>query len=327
MDTSFYHISEKAVERVANQAALTVPGVRALDAKLAGLAGRSFPRIDVHLDRGMATAAIEAEIATSYPSPVAAITDAVRATIINHVRTLCGLDVARVKVTVSNVEADPNGARITWDDVARHSALAEPVAIRVTPSEVTHPVTKKRKPLDAIDVRSLVEDLRDVTVPAPPHVEHVDTPDAPDVQTSGFVGRPAPVAHIEAPAPRPVRVPMAPPAHETDGIYVTPSEVYAVSAPAPRPLTPVRVPAPAAVIQPVVHPTRVTHVEPPARRPLREVLVERPPLVPVRVPAPAPLLHVAPPRPQQVVRPQAPIPAPLKQITIRPVEKYYDRTR
>ncbi|QYH20279.1 Asp23/Gls24 family envelope stress response protein [Corynebacterium aquatimens] len=311
MDTSFYHISEKAVERVATEAVLTVPGVRALDAKLAGLAGRSFPRIDVHLDRGSAIAAIEAEIATSYPSPIAAITDAVRATIIAHVRQLCGLDVSRVKVTVSNVEAEPGAQRVTWDDVASHTATAEPTPIRVKPSEVTQPVTKKRKPLVAITARSLVDDLRDVAVPAPPHVEHVEVPAPADVQVSGFVGEPRPLEDIAVAEPVEVRVPMVPEAPVLTAVHVHPTAVRGISAPEPRRIAPVTV-APRRALAPIAveNVTRVEPVSLPPRKPLAQILVDRPPLVPVAVPAPEPLRPVGPLRPVRVVRPVAPAPLP-----------------
>ena len=92
MDTSFYHVSERTIERVAEVAAAAVPGCRTIDAKLAGLAGRSFPRVHARLDQAAGTVAVDTEIAASYPAPVAAITDAVRAAIIAHIRTLVGLD-------------------------------------------------------------------------------------------------------------------------------------------------------------------------------------------------------------------------------------------
>lgn len=339
MDTSFYHISEKAVERVAEMAALTVPGVRQLDAQLAGLAGRRYPRVDVHLDRASAIAAVEAEIATTYPSPVAAITDAVRATIISHIRTLCGLDVSRVKVTVANAQADPNGARVTWDDVASHNASAEPVGITVSPSRVVMPETKERVALTPIEVEPGVEHMREVTVPAPPHVTHIDVPAEPEVehisapapafvQTSGFVGELKPLDEVVTAPPREVRVPFPPRPGELTPVRVRPPYFRAVHVPEPQPISPVRV-APRAPLAPVTV-ERTTRVEPvslPLRKPLKQVLVDRQPLEPVEVPTPVRLHPVATPPPAKVFRPVAPAPQPLKQITIRPVEKYYDRTR
>lgn len=339
MDGSFYHISEKAVERVAETAALTVPGVHHLDAQLAGLAGRKYPRVNVRLDLASAIAAVETEIATTYPAPVAAITDAVRATIIAHIRALCGLDVSRVKVTVAHVVNDPNQGRVTWDDVASHTAEPEVDQIRVSPSRVTSPVTKEREELIPIEVAASWQDMRDVTVPAPPEVEHIDVPAEPEVahvkapepsyvQASGFVGAPRELAEIAVPPEREVRVPMPSRPQELAPIRVTPTYVRGVHTPEPRQLIPAR----ALPLQPlapvgVEHPTRVESVSLPRREPLKQVLVDRPPLEPVRVPQAPKLRPVAAPPPQRVIRPTAPAPQPLKQITIRPVEKYYDRTR
>lgn len=338
MDESFYHISEKAVERVAEIAALTVPGVHHFDAQLAGLAGRKYPRVSVRLDLASAVAAAEAEIATTYPAPVAAITDAVRATIIAHIRALCGLDVSRVKVTVAHVESDPQQGRVTWDDVASHTAEPELDAIRVSPSRVISPVTKEREELTPIEVAASWEDMREVTVPAPTEVEHIEVPAAPEVsnvkapepsyvQASGFIGSPSELEEISVPPEREVRVPMPSRPQALAAIHVNVSDVRGVPVPEPRRLMPVRkLPMPA--LAPVyAQPTRVEPVSLPLRKPLKQVLVDRPPLVEVSIPPAQKLRHVAPPPPQQVVRPVAPAPQPLKQITIRPVEKYYDRTR
>lgn len=327
MDTSFYHISERAVERVAEKAALAVPGVRALDAKLAGLAGRSFPHINVHLDRTTATAAVEAEIATVYPAPIAAMTDAVRATIIAHIHQLCGLDVSRVTVNVANVEATAVGERVTWDAVADHTATTNPTPIRVSPSAVHSPVTKERAPLADIKVHSLVDDMRDVAVPAPPSVAHVTTPEPVSVQTSEFVGEPRPLEEISVPAPGPVRVPLAPPARDVQPVDVRPTIVRVVNTPEPAPIRPVGAPLPPPLVPVVAEAPRVEAVSLPRRHPLKQVLVDRPPVKPVTVAAPPRLRPVGPPPPTPVFRPTAPTPEPLKQITIRPVEKYYERTR
>ena len=327
MDSSFYHISEKAVEHVVEQAILTVPGVRHLDAQLAGLASRRYPRVDVHLDRASAIAAVDAEIATSYPAPVAAITDAVRATVISHIRSLCGLDVSRVQVTVANVEADTNGNRVTWDDVASHNASIEPARIRVSPSRVTSPVTKEREELAPIEVESSVEHMRQVTVPAPPEVRGVDTPEPPQVQVSGFVGPVLVLDSVVVPPEPEVRVPQVPAPRELASIARVAPTATAVTAPDPAPVRRAYAPTPRP-LEPVQ--ARAVKVQPaslPPRRPLQEVLVERPPVVPVSAPAAPRLRPVAAPTPQPVKHPVAPRPKPLKQITIRPVEKYYDRAR
>lgn len=326
MDTSFYHVSERTIERVAEVAASAVPGCRSIDAKLAGLAGRSFPRVSARLDQTTGTVAVDTEIATSYPAPVAAITDAVRATIIAHIRTLVGLDVTRVKVDVANVETLPDGGRVTWDEVAHHEAFVIPTPIEVSPTHVEHPVTKEREPLQEIKARSLVEDMRGVVTPAPANVEH---PEAPEPLRVRGVDTPEPVRTFTPEVPAPQRL---------AAIYTNPTEARVPFPPEPvRPWAPQTyetVPShpqlpPLQALKPV-HVERVAKprdVSAPWRKPLQEITVNRQPLKPVYVqPAPR-YTHAASPAPQPVIVPQAPAPKPLKQITIEPVVKYYDRTR
>lgn len=337
MDTTFYHVSERTVERVAEVAATSVPGCEDIDAKLAGLAGRSFPRVNVRLDQLTGTANIEAEIACAYPAPIAAITDAVRATIIAHVRTLTGVDVARVKVAVANAETLPGGARVTWDEVAHHEAFVIPVPIEVSPTQVVHPQTKPREELKDIDVRSIVEDMRDVVTPAPPEVEHietpapalvtsVETPDPVEVETEGFAPEPPTAYPPRVPAPRPLaevhtspteaRVPFPPAPVTPWSPHYSVSPVRSPQVPPHRPLQPAE----------VRNPVRVEQVSLPLRPPLRQVLVERPPQRPVEVRSEWRPKHVSAPTPTPVYVPTAPAPQPLKQIRIEPVVKYYDRT-
>lgn len=111
-------INDKAVARVAEAAALSVPGCAAVDAKLAGLAGRGLPRVEVSLDRAASTASMSVEMAVSYPSPVVAVTEAVRAAIVAQVATLTGFRVTRVDVTVA--AARHNAAAVTRVAVERH---------------------------------------------------------------------------------------------------------------------------------------------------------------------------------------------------------------
>ncbi|WP_311522978.1 Asp23/Gls24 family envelope stress response protein [uncultured Corynebacterium sp.] len=294
MDTSFYHVSERTIERVAEVAASTVPGSRNIDAKLAGLAGRSLPRIEAHIDRTTGLVAIDAEIATSYPAPVAAITDAVRATIIAHIRTLTGMDVSRVNVTVANVESIEDGSRVTWDDVATHDAFIIPEPIQVSPTEITHPVTSEREELAPIEARSLVDDMRAVTTPTPPSVR---TPKQPQPVTVSGVDVPEPLEPFAPETPMPVAL-------------------RAPSLPALQPLAPIAVKA-------FGH---MRPVEVPWQRPLHDITVDRQPLKPVTIQPSARPTSPRGPAPKPVVIPQAPQPKPLQQITIEPVVKYYDRT-
>ena len=128
MDPSSYRISEKTVARVASAAILSVPGTRAVDAKLAGLAGRSFPRVDARIDRPASSVTLDIEIVTDYPAPVGAITDEVRHTVGTHVEMLTGLAVSRVNIAVADAELPSTGGRITRDDLARHPVGLTPVS-------------------------------------------------------------------------------------------------------------------------------------------------------------------------------------------------------
>lgn len=326
MDNSFYHVSERTIERVAEVAAAAVPGCRTIDAKLAGLAGRSFPRINARLDQATGTVAVDTEIATSYPAPVAAITDAVRATIIAHIRTLVGLDVSRVKVTVANVETLPDTGRVTWDQVAEHEAFVIPTPIEVSPTRVEHPVTKPLEQLMPIEARSLVEDMRDVVVPAPIEVEHPDQPE--------------PVRTFTPETPEPVRTfsPEVPEPQRLAAIHTSPTEARVPFPPEPvQPWSPqanelvARHPQlpPLQALKPVdvQRFAQPREVPLPRRAPLKEITVNRPPLKPIVVEPVARAPISSAPGPQPVVVPTAPAPKPLKQITIEPVVKYYDRSR
>ncbi|MDL0401419.1 Asp23/Gls24 family envelope stress response protein [Corynebacterium lehmanniae] len=326
MDNSFYHVSERTIERVAEVAAAAVPGCRTIDAKLAGLAGRSFPRIHARLDQATGTVAVDTEIAASYPAPVAAITDAVRATIIAHIRTLVGLDVSRVKVTVANVETLPDTGRVTWDQVAEHEAFVIPTPIEVSPTRVEHPVTKPLEQLMPIEARSLVEDMRDVVVPAPIEVEHPDQPE--------------PVRTFTPETPEPVRTfsPEVPEPQRLVAIHTSPTEARVPFPPEPvQPWSPqanelvARHPQlpPLQALKPVdvQRFAQPREVPLPRRAPLKEITVNRPPLKPIVVEPVARAPISSAPGPQPVVVPTAPAPKPLKQITIEPVVKYYDRSR
>lgn len=326
MDNSFYHVSERTIERVAEVAAAAVPGCRTIDAKLAGLAGRSFPRINARLDQATGTVAVDTEIATSYPAPVAAITDAVRATIIAHIRTLVGLDVSRVKVTVANVETLPDTGRVTWDQVAEHEAFVIPTPIEVSPTHVEHPVTKPLEQLAPIKVHSLVEDMRDVVVPAPIEVEHPE--------------QPAPVRAASVETPEPVRTfsPQVPEPQRLAAIHTSPTEARVPFPPEPvRPWAPrVNGVIPRHPQLPPLQPLKPVDVKRfaqprdvhmPSRAPLKQITVNRPPLKPIVVERVARTPIASAPAPQPVIVPTAPAPKPLKQITIEPVVKYYDRSR
>lgn len=271
MASNQFHLSERVVAQIAEVAASSVPGTLDMDAKLAGLAGRSFPQIDVRLDRVSGTAAVEAEIATTYPAPIAAITDAVRSTIISHIRTLTGLDVSSVNIEVANVTANA-GTPVSWDDVANHQSFIIPTPLKVKPLEVASPTTQEPAPLHEVVARSLVDDLTDVHAPAP-----------------------APVASVSTPQPHPVR---------TGGFEPQPARVF-------RP----RTPAPVRLARVEAREQHAFSPQVPDLAPLQRITTKRTELRPVRVTRTVAPKSVSAPQPQ-----------PLRQITIKPAVKYYDRT-
>ncbi|WP_291313232.1 Asp23/Gls24 family envelope stress response protein [Corynebacterium sp. UBA2622] len=215
MGSSSFNLSERAVSRIAEAAALGVPGCVSLDAKLAGIAGRGLPRVEAHIDRLASSVDIDAQIAASYPSPVVAVTDTVREAVISHVETLTGLAVSRVNVTVANVvpaAGEDGPGRVSAQDVEGHPTFVVPADIRVKPLKVSSPVTRPRRELKSV-------------APAPRHpLAHPGVPAPVRVRGDGFeppvrplvaVAPPPPVvpAAVEVPPPpalRPASAPVAP---------------------------------------------------------------------------------------------------------------------
>lgn len=329
MDPASYRISEKAVERVAEVAVLTVPGVREIDAKLAGLAGRSFPRVDAQIDRPANTVLLDVEIVSSYPAPVGAITDEVRQTVGTHVETLTGLAVQKVNIVVADAEATALGDRVTRNDLLRHPTGIAPAAIRVTRSEVTSPVVQPPMKLAAIDVDdSLYRNLQPVHTPAPMQINHVSAPQPPRPRP---VEAPAPqhVMHVEAPEPvHPVSPEQPEPAPLRAVGIARPTRPRPVSAPAPAPLKQITVnqfapripverptPQPLRLIE-VSRPSQLAPVSLPPQKPLAQIEVERPGHVDVVKPMPEPLRAISVP-PLNVVEPHVPPQRPLAPVTVK----------
>lgn len=330
MDPASYRISDKAVERVAEVAVLSVPGVREIDAKLAGLAGRSFPRVEAQIDRPGGSVILDVEVVSSYPAPIGAITDEIRQTAGSHVETLTGLAVTKVNVNVVDAESTALGERVTRNDLLRHPSGIAPVAIRVTPSKVTSPHVSA--PIELADIEvddSQYKRIASVEVPEPQPVRHVSAP-APLRPLP--VEAPEPVSVADVAAPEPVRPysPQRPDPAPLLAIGVNhPPQPRPVSAPAPAPLTQItvnqfapRIPAERPAPEPlrlieIARPIRPEPVSLPAQRPLNEIRVARPAHVDVVRPMPAPLSAISVP-PLKVVDPQVPPQRPLDPITIEP---------
>jgi len=330
MDPAAYRISEKTVQRIGEVAVLTVPGVRAIDAKLAGLAGRSFPRVNAQIDRHAGSVILDVEIVSSYPAPVGAITDEVRETIGSHVETLTGLAVQKVNIVVVDAESMALGQRVTRNDLLHHPTGIAPATIRVARSKVFSPQVKAPVRLaDIVVDDSTYNQLTPVHTPDPMQIRHITAPLPPHPQP---VHTPEPRRVTTVEAPEPVR-PVAPERPEPAPLRAVGVEKQTrprhVSAPAPAPLRTIDVnriapripaerpaPTPLRLVE-VARPSQLTPVSLPAQRPLTQIEVRRPHHVDVVKPMPEPLRAITVPR-LDVVSPQLPPQRPLDEITINP---------
>ena len=262
MDPSSYRISEKTVAHVAGAAIRSVPGTRDVDAKLAGLAGRSFPRVDVHIDRPAGLVALDIEVVTAYPAPVGAITDEVRRTVVAHVETLTGLTVSRLNIAVADAEVTA-GATVTRSDLADHPVGFVPTPVQVTATHVVSPVTQPAQELSPVTVDSSTYES----------VRHVDVPDA------------APLTPVETPRPvRPISV-AAPPPVVPRGVEVPGVErlrpvsvekqkaLRLITARRPK-FVPVERPMPQALRRITVPPSPITSPHVPEPRPLDKIFID-----------------------------------------------------
>lgn len=189
-----YHLSEKAVERIAEAAIRQVPGCVSLDAKLAGLAGRSLPRVSAFVDRRAGTVALDADVAAIYPSPVAAVTDAAREAVMRHVPALTGLEVTRVNIRVANAKAAAPGEAVSAEAVAAHDTGVHPTPVKVRSSS-SHIAPVELPPARAIRSTG----LRPPRTPLAP----VALPDRPELKAVGYT--PAAVTTPRTPAPQQLR--------------------------------------------------------------------------------------------------------------------------
>ncbi|WP_158268462.1 Asp23/Gls24 family envelope stress response protein [Corynebacterium liangguodongii] len=219
MVDSEFHLSERAVERIAEAAIRSVPGSISLDAKLAGLAGRGLPRVSALMDRRAGTVSFEADVAAAYPSPIAAVTDCIRAAVISQVRTLTGLEVTRVDVKVADAKAF--ASRVDAADLERYrergmDLIARPVSVTGASSRVRSVTTPQPRPLrpviapEAPQVRT-----RFVVAPQPP-LTPIQVSRTPRVAVE--IVRTRPVTHPLAPAPLPLRPIHITPVVEPHGI-------------------------------------------------------------------------------------------------------------
>ncbi|HAT1504362.1 Asp23/Gls24 family envelope stress response protein [Corynebacterium striatum] len=242
--------SIKSLERIVGTAIASVPGTVAIDAKLAGLAGRAFPRLLIQSDPTKEVVAVDANIAVTWPSPVTAVAEAARAAIEEAVRTYTGYATTRVNVTVA---AAVPGERVT--------GLA--VASRRAPS-VTLPHTRPQRELQAIETTHLVQ-IRSVSRPEPQPVRAVSPRTAPVSVVSAATPQPAALTPVHSPKSAELRPVATPPA----------LQLRRVDTPQPAPLRPVRTPQPATAWSPTLRPNAtVRRPMAPRPEPLREITIQ-----------------------------------------------------
>ena len=85
-------ISLRTMERIVTAAIASVPGTKAIEAKLAGIGGRGFPRVSVQMDSEREVAAVNATIGVVWPSPVTTVAEHTRAAISEAIEDAIGAE-------------------------------------------------------------------------------------------------------------------------------------------------------------------------------------------------------------------------------------------
>lgn len=300
-------VSEKVVSRIANSAALTVPGVESVTGSWAELGTRTYPRCDLNLDPHARAVEVNSYIAVSWPSPVTDIATKVQANIATWLEAMTNFTVRRVNVTVEHTI--DNGVRITEADVNEAAAAPklDPISVKagtdikrpVTRSAADHVVSPRLKsyrtpvvpelpierPLAPISVapawEAFVPPLPPERPVSRPHLKSQKSPELP------VVPKPAPLAKVSVPESHPVKV----------------------TVPRERPLARVQVPK----LPPL------TEQRIPPERPLRKIRTRNMPVVHAGAPAAEPLAPVT----RVAAAPEVPITVPehdLKPIVVREPE-------
>lgn len=194
-------ISVRSLERIVAQAIKSVPGTVSIDAKLAGIGGRGYPRSIVQADPDTRMVAVESTIAVTWPSPVTQVAAQTRAAIISAIEQFTGYSTTRVNITVGHVEP---GSRIT------NSAVAAPVTFHaaipaVSPTKVNHPVTRSSSTsVTQYDAQQWTNRAKvaSVSTPEPKDVRSVDAPKEVEIRPSGEVSNPLEEVFVPDSTPR-----------------------------------------------------------------------------------------------------------------------------
>lgn len=299
-------IAPRGVERIAEKAVRQIPGIVDLDARLAGLGGRGYPRVNVQLDGGSQQAAATVDIAVTWPSPVTALAAETRNLVAETIRVYTGYHVSRVNVTVG--ETVP-GRRVTREGI-RNRALVEAVVPEYYAPEVRSPEVKTGlDELRPIEVTEIVG-LRDISRGEEPDVRSIETPEPVTLRE---VGQPHEheVRSISTPKPQPLRAVGSPQEHEAR-VAKAPKQQPMRHVSAPKNHRARRVEAPKDIPARRVHapaPRRARRVEAPKPMRLRPVGQVRPLNR---------ISKVHTPRPARLKTPKAPPEKRLKLVSTRP---------
>lgn len=301
-------ISLRTMEHIVTAAIASVPGTKAIEAKLAGIGGRGFPRVSVQMDSEREVAAVNATIGVVWPSPVTTVAEHTRAAISEAIAAHTGYSTTRVNVTVGG---SVPGKRVTATEVEQRQVAAT-VAPRIKPLPVWQPVTA-----ESVNVRSIAtpQEASVRTIAAPSTgvaVRSVKTPREAEVRSISANLPDHQLREVSSPSDHSVR-----PVQEPQ-----PVRVHGVATPRPAKL------APSGQVRPLA---RKVQVATPRPQPLREIeirhewaprRVQAPKAAPARkveVPRPRPLKRIevtpANPRPLHL---DAPRPEPLRAISINP---------
>ncbi|MDR7328499.1 Asp23/Gls24 family envelope stress response protein [Corynebacterium guangdongense] len=202
--------SDKALTKVVNAAASSVPGVVTVTSSWADIGTRSYPRCEVRSDQLAGVVQVSSFIAVAWPSPATDVAARVQRSISSWVTALTGLRCTQVNVTVE--QAVDAGRRVHATEVARapDSPALRPVQVRragpvvspvtARPLRVRVPETRPPRPLTPVPAPRPAP-LREVARPPTPRLRPVRTPLA------------APLRPVQLPpvAPlRPVTIPDVP---------------------------------------------------------------------------------------------------------------------
>lgn len=100
----------KAVERVAELAALEVDGTLRHRGTLDKVSGGGYPRVTARVHGR--SARLTVQVACSWPAPVARIAERVRVEVLNRTASLTGVHVASVDVTVHPIHHTDDSRRV-----------------------------------------------------------------------------------------------------------------------------------------------------------------------------------------------------------------------